>query len=273
LGIVDTKFSAISPLSKIIYSGGNYSAFLIGMFPISADDNVTGYFHLPNYRLIGEWFIGTIVWLYIISPLLYKCLKKNLLLTLTISIGIADSIFKFAQVPSILTFFIVRIPEFSFGMVLFLLKDFIEKNNILLTKIMAVLGAILIAYGLYFGSATKNIFEKIIFGAPFNIFQYLFAAAITVYFSYYIVTYLNENFSGIMMKFNAFSNISYVAMLIHHFVIYRLNDIYHFSNSSKFGVAVFFVMVLFFTIFFSEQIHKIYKPLEEKLIKRRGFFD
>ena len=169
-------------------------------------------------------------------------------------------------------FFGIRIPEFSFGMILFLLKDSISKNSSLILKIMTILGITFIGYGLIFSSHT-NIISKIIFGAvPYGVIHYSLAAAFITYFTYIFVKYLNEKFPKITARFNSFSNISYVAMLIQHVIIYRLNDIYHFTTLTKSGVFFFFLLVLLTTIFLSKQILKIYKPVEENLIKRRWYF-
>lgn len=273
LGVFSPKISAFSPISKVMAPDGSGWAFVVGMLPLAADDNVTKFFQLPNYRMIGEWFIGTIVWLYLISPLVFKCLKKNLIISTGIIVAISLSLFKFGSLPSPLTFFMVRLPEFSFGMVLFILEDFINKNDKKVFTIMSVLGIILVAYGLIFGNPEKSIFARIILGTPLNLFQYIFAAAIISYFAYVLVKFLNEKFERSMEYFNSFSNVSYVAMLIHHFVIYRLNDLYHFTKLGKFGVVFFLIVTIFATVFLSEQIHKVYKPLEERLIKRRLFLE
>ena len=183
------------------------------------------------------------------------------------------SFFKFGHLPSPLTFFMVRLPEFSFGMILFILEDFISKNDRKIFIVMSVLGISLVSYGLIFGNPEKSIFARIILGTPLNLFQYIFAAAIISYFAYVLVKFLNEKFPKIMAYFNGFSNVSYVAMLIHHLVIYRLNDMYHFTKLGKLGVIFFLFVTIFATVFLSEQIHKVYKPLEERLIKRRLFLE
>ena len=116
LGIFNPQIAERSPLNWLTHIGGSINAFLIGMTPLGMDINLTNYFHIYPYLFVGEWFIGTILWLYLISPLLYKCLEKNLWLTILIFIVLAKCFLKFIVPPSPATFFIIRIPEFSLGM-------------------------------------------------------------------------------------------------------------------------------------------------------------
>ena len=277
-GMFEPSLADQSPLKKVINTGGSYTAFLIGMTPLSMDRNFLFIFDLPVYKFIGEWFIGIIIWLYLISPLLDKCLRRNFFLTVFAAILISFGTFeltKFLHAQGLITkaqvgvVFPVRIPEFLFGMILYVKKDFIAAHFQKLIYIFAGLLAVLTCYELNFYPYKGSFFEKLIMDHPPNIWKYLFAASIFTFLIYSASIYLNKRFENLMAWFNNFSKISYVAMLIQHVIIYRFTASYDFSTMSKFGILFFLAVIILTTIFLSEQIHKVYKPLEERLIKRR----
>lgn len=274
LGMFEPEIANQSPLQNVVNVGGNYAGILLGMLPLSTDLYLVRLLNFPVYGFVGEWFMGTIIYLFLISPLLYKLLRWNFFVTVAAAVIISLTTFNITldwkaagYIAENSVLFTVRIPEFLLGMILFTYRDFIARNRKILNRVFIVLAAILIAYGLNFNVNAKSFWDKIILGDATNFVQYLVANAILVYLVFELLAYLNENFSGIMARFNSYQDISYDAMLIQHVVIYRFVLSYDFSNLSKFGVAFFLVLIIFTTVFLSRQIQKIYKPLEEKLIK------
>lgn len=71
-----------------------------------------------NYYQIGEWFLGVIICLYIIFPLLRWCMKKSLVMTCIGVIGtyIACVLWFHTTLP-LDCFFLARVPEMMFGMI------------------------------------------------------------------------------------------------------------------------------------------------------------
>ena len=279
LGIFEPQIAEQSPLKNVINSGGNISALLIGMLPLSMDVNFMKFFDLQVYGFIGEWFIGMIIYLYLIAPLLYKFLCRYFFITVLSSIIISIGSFELTKIlhaqgiiAEVGIFFPVRIPEFLFGMILYLYQDFILSEKRKLIYIFTIFAGGLVLYALKFNQNAGSFWEKIILDNPINICQYLLAAVILIFFIYVAAVYLNEHFKKLMQVFNNFSKISYVAMLIQHVVIYRFALSYNFSTISKFGAIFFLIMIILTTIFLSKQILKIYKPVEERLIERRLFF-
>ena len=273
LGMFEPKIATQSPFNSAIH-GGNWQELLLRLFPVSADVNLLGFLGFNKFSaFIGEWFIAAIIYLYFIAPLLYKCLKKNSALTIIASVIISVKFIHFSALPMPITFFGGRIQEFLAGMILYHYKDFIVENFSRLNKTFIVLAAGLIIYAAYFNTAAQSIWVKTLLGKPYNIYQYLIADAIVVYLSYAVAVYLNKHFEKWMTPFNNFSQISYVAMLIQHVVIYRFAWSYKFSDLGKFGVFFFFVAILMTTIVLSEHLKNIYKPIEERLIKRRFFVE
>ena len=74
LAFLNLKFLNHLPLKYIVFSGGSYKSFVLGMFPI--DLNLLHWLNLKPYIFIGEWFIGALVILYFISPVLYFLINK-----------------------------------------------------------------------------------------------------------------------------------------------------------------------------------------------------
>lgn len=74
----------------------------------------------PTFYLLGEWFLGVIVLIYLVFPLLRALLnKKPVLLLILTAAGYAGSLVLCTQVPYPLapaTLLFVRIPELVFGM-------------------------------------------------------------------------------------------------------------------------------------------------------------
>lgn len=74
LACLNLKFLNHVALTHIIFSGGSYKSFVLGMFPI--DLNILHWFNLKPYIFIGEWFIGALVILYFLSPVFYFIINK-----------------------------------------------------------------------------------------------------------------------------------------------------------------------------------------------------
>lgn len=83
-----------SPLVGATYVG-EYLSFFLFMFPI--DLNVTNFLGIKINGFVGEWFMGAIIWLYLISPFLYTCAKKFPIPALLISIAISCLTFYAAE--------------------------------------------------------------------------------------------------------------------------------------------------------------------------------
>lgn len=77
----------------------------------------TALWYGPNFYQLGEWFLGVIICLYLVFPLIRFCLKKSVLVTVAGSAAIFVSCILFFQATlPIECLFLVRIPEFLFGM-------------------------------------------------------------------------------------------------------------------------------------------------------------
>lgn len=277
LGIFEPGIAIQSPFTNVINVGGSYSGIIVGMLPFSMDLYFISFLNFPVYVFVGEWFMGTIIYLFLISPLLYKILRWNFFITVVASVTLSLTTFyltlplkELGYISENSVLFTVRIPEFLLGMIFFVYQDFISRNRRKLNRIFTLLAIILISYGLNFNVNLESFWDKIIFDTPVNFAKYILADVILVYWIFELVMYLNEHFTGIMARFNSFYDISYEAMLIQHVIIYFFAASYNFSTLSKFGVLFFFVLITLTIINLSKYIQKFYNPIEEILIKKGG---
>ena len=107
-------FIEIAISHKTLFWAGNPLKLILSFFGID------GYFYyiIPNYHLVGEWFLGAIIFLYILYPLLCRCINKNILIIpiIVLFVYIDAYITKFFIIHDILRPFIY-IGLFYFGMI------------------------------------------------------------------------------------------------------------------------------------------------------------
>lgn len=244
------------------------AGILFSIVPVDA--NLIKFFNLPSATITGEWFIGTIIYLYAAAPFLYAGLKKNPALMVLLSFALAFAAGTVSlglhfegRIFSPSAVFAVRLPEFLAGMILFRHQNFIAQN-------IRAIAAVFIFFAAYnfLLSQHASIWAKIFIG-EFGIS--IPAAVFMIFIAYAAAVRLNEIFPRACKKFNAFSNISYMAMLIHHQIIFQLER-YIFVPPSWLKATALFALVLIVTAAASEIIRRIYKPLEDRLIKGGKIF-
>ncbi len=235
---------------------------------LPVDINLIVYFVLPSYHLVGEWFIGVIIYLYALAPLLYKAVKINLPLTMALSVAVALLVNgaavdlqddgKLFSADAVFTF---RVPEFLMGMIIFRYKDFLNEKIRALTISAGAVALILASHNLL-NNPNTSIWGKIFLGRDWT---FICLAICTIIIFYAAANYLNAKFPVALAPFNSLSNISYMAMLIHHTIIFQL-EIYFFPQDVQ-QAEILFVVIVILTVLASVFVHKIYKPIEDKLIK------
>ena len=242
----------------------------IALAIVPVDVNLIKFLDLPLKQIIGEWFIGTIIFLYAVAPLLYAGLKKNLPLTVLLTFALAVFVENIAlgwlaagKIYSQDFIFAVRAPEFLAGMILFRHQNFIAQN-------IRAIAAVFIFFAAYnfLLSTNVSIWAKIFIG-EFGIS--IHAAVFLIFIAYAAADTLNKKFPRACKNFNVFSNISYMAMLIHHQIIFQLERCL-FVPPSWLKATALFALVLIVTVIASEIIRRIYKPLEDRLIKGGKIF-
>ena len=154
--------------------------YLIGIIPSSLlfDDNLLSY--LFRYTTIGfwtgsiywEWYIPSIVMLYLVSPLLKELIDKNRFYVLGVAICTLGVVYflisnEYVHNRSDFFFFLYRIPAFIFGMIC--------------------------AYWIKIGFSNKYFYLLVAIGIPF--FAYLFPLHHQIYnYKYFSLTFLLPSF-------------------------------------------------------------------------------
>jgi peptidoglycan/LPS O-acetylase OafA/YrhL len=220
--------------------------------------------------LTGEWFIGTIVWIFLFSPLIYKFLRKSVPATVIGSVIIAGITANFLQdfetqgrIFAVQTIFLVRMPEFIIGMVLFMYRDKIFKNSSCAVAILLTVAMVI--YSALSDINHQSVWLRYYFGEVINV-HFVLAAVLSVYVSFIAADFMNKNFGKFMAKFNSFKDISYMAVLIQHLVIHLFERFINFNSIGLIGATVTFIVIMVLIILMSELMKKYYTPFEKKLL-------
>ena len=230
-------------LSSVVFNTPNFFKnyapldVVFGMIPI--DLNLLKFFEIDYLFLVGEWFVGTIIWLYLLAPLIYKFLLKNIPATMTAAVIVA-------------------------GIVASFLLEFETQG-----KIFAV-QTIFLAVAMTIFTTLQNIdfpsvWIKYYFGDVIN-FHFVLSASLSVYVSFIAAEFLNRNLKVVMLPINKFKDISYMAVLIQHLVIRLFDKVFDFKTIGGLGAISVFFLILFVIIILSEIIKKYYTPFEKKLL-------
>ena len=254
-------FINLTPMTKVLFVGGDYKALFLGMLPL--DIYFYTYLDLKGYWFIGEWFIGTLVSLYIIAPLVFWLAKKIPFVTMVIFLGISIAIYNASANLPIHGFWfsLVRLPEFYLGTLLYLYKENFTNKKVILTCVGMVIISFIIGVMQY-----NNMFIADRF-IPLEPRSFIFSLPLIIV-TFYTCEKLNKKYN--IAIFNSYSKISYVFMLIQHIVINTFMWNFDEHNFSKFGVLVFLIIIFVVTIYLAKKITDFYKPIEELILKKKG---
>ena len=224
-------FNNLSLLKNLIYSGHLKRLF----FNIFGLDGYLLY-RFKSFSLVGEWFLGAIIIIYILFPLLSIVSKGNIIINNILFFSLYFFIYKKKN------FFII-IPErniitcifsFYFGMESFKLKKIFLDNNI----------SFLISFLLLFIFCTIKI----------NIKFYVLIHQIQgfcLFIVLYKVGYYAMN-SKINFLFDKISHISYSIFLLHHKLIIYILSIY---NPEKWHAHILLITFIIIITIISSNIH------------------
>lgn len=271
LGIVEPSLVQRSPFFNFFYGDRNYLEMLLSLIPV--DVTLIKHFDLQIYWFVGEWFVATIIYMYFIAPLLDKILRYNFFFALILSLTVSIAAFYYFSELGMITknstafaiIFIVRIPEFLLGMAIFIYRDYIAKHRSAIKNFCLPILLTVTAYSLITVDNNQSItfWGKIFVADP----RWFIVSLPIIYLFFDFAKWLNEKFSASLEKFNSFSDISYMAMLIQHVIIYLFADSFDLQKMSTFGIWFIFALIVLTVIFVSKKIHDIYKPIEEWCIK------
>lgn len=211
--------------------------------------NVTSYF------FIGEWFIGAIIFLILLAPLIRNSINAAPNLTVLFSVIVSCVLFFLAReyVSNPYWLFTSRLAEFSFGMYFIKNIEFMKKNAGTIALLSLVIVLTSIADAMSHGASFKAIFPR----SPASLLTYIPL--------FYIVFYLCEKLNRYVSKINMLKSIaeySYVMMLTQHVIIYFILSRSNLTNLSILGILSLFTISVALIFLSSFLISKISSPIE-----------
>ena len=242
-------FTEIAVFRKHIFWGGHPLKLILSLFGID------GYFYYisPNYYLVGEWFLGAIIFLYILYPLLCRCINKNILIIPVIMLLVYIDAYKttFLITHDILRPFIY-ITLFYLGMITIKYRNLFFDN-----KIIGLISLILFLY---------LCFIKVQIPCTDQIHGF-FLFIVLVQTGNYVM-----NFSASHI-FNFLDKISFPIFLFHHQII---NVVFKYYNPADIKYAFLaLILIIMITIICAKIMQeivnfifktRIFKNLESKFL-------
>lgn len=199
------------------------------------------YYQSPNYYLIGEWFLGAIIICYILYPVLSLLINRMEMVTTIIFIGLFLFVaivnpFQIMQNRNIITCLFME----WIGMLLMKHQDAISQQGNYTLILMLIICCVLYC--------VKLPYSKFILNICFSISLFVLLWKVS--------GFLISN-NVIQQLIMAISGISYQIFLVHHVVLYDLEEKWREQHVSygKSGVVLLYYIVLIFT--FSEILAKV----------------
>ena len=197
---------------------------------------------IPTFYILGEWFLGCIISMYVIFPLLRKMVIKIPKVTLGIILGIFIFMEYFYQLPLAKdVIFLTRLPELCFGM--YFVK-YIKKVNFP----MALVSLFVIVINWIVKPQISNDIQVLYIG----IASFLFLMYVSEFF---------KNFTSIKDFCNYISKYSYAIFLTHHVIITYMTSTFVLDNLSKKGSYILFLCCFIVTLYSSQCLFKLEKKV------------
>lgn len=220
------------------FPGGDWTLLLFSLLGFDGYFASLGFIGFNFYKL-GEWFLGCILLLYLVFPLLYQGIDKKPALTVVLTLGlcICYRIWTHVQsVPFMANFFFLRIPELLMGM-LFIKYDIRNKPKLMfgIAGIAAVCGWLL-----------RNHIMPLTLCV--SICMLLFA----------LLTWLGDKIKGNTVSQILFqlANLTYPVFLVHHWMISRLVRGFDLAGLSRRSCYVFYAIYLLFSFVLAHFLKK-----------------
>ncbi len=209
-----------------------------------------GYFlyKAQNYYLVGEWFLGAIIIIYILYPILLSLLTNNYGIIINIFICFFDYLFMYKK-----DFFIIInerniitcITSFYFGMTVIRFKKLILDNKVLCA--LAFFFFIILCY--------------------IKISSFILIHQIQGFFFFILLVKIGQfaMYNKFFKIFDEISNLSYIIFLYHHQIIF---DILKINTSVEW---YFHLLSVFIIIIITYIISKIHILVLNSIVKSRLF--
>lgn len=212
-----------------------------------------GYFiqRIVNYYTVGEWFLGALIFVYALYPLLLKAFNKNDKLTLFTLICLTSIVYIF-DIPVISPGFpgiCESCLKFCFGMMIYKHVNLLENKHIIFSSIICT---VLL---LVFKKMISHVFIELLFSLALFILLYNLGNTVKCKFV--------EEISGI----------SYQVYLFQHLIIIDLLEIYNPTNllPSLFMLMICIIVILLCAKMLNVLVRriqksKIYLKIENKIL-------
>lgn len=236
--IYPTFWCAFVPIFLFLFyfNGGIYGdvpkvRIILTVFGLDGYLGTMGYL-LPNYAVIGDWFVGCIVCLYAVFPFVHFCVVRKPLLSALVA---GTLLIAFGARFNYILFFL-RIPEMMAGMYYIMYRDTIKKHK--LAELIAALAcmAVLILTSLV-AIKVPLIYQFVVTGsAAFFFFNYAYEQLSRFPKAYKLCNSLCKTCS----------KYSFEAFLVHHILIWvlvRRFDLKILSNSRN-NLMLFLLFLL-----------------------------
>lgn len=201
-----------------------------------------------TFYLLGEWFLGCIVLIYLVMPFLIKAVKKKPLLTFVISLVVYILLVLFYNLPlpiSVVIF--TRLPEVIFGM---LFVAYIKKVKVAyLLPSLAVL-----ALNTVLAPHINDSFQTTYVG----IATFLVLVFISQFFEFAVA----ENICSEIGKY------SYAIFLVHHQVISQITSKFNLDTLTRGNSYVLFLLCLSVTFILSKILFDTEKYLVSHVFRK-----
>ena len=264
-GLIDRDIAGYSPFCRAAYEANYFENFICAL-PI--DMNLFIWLKINFVPFIGEWFMSVIIFMYFLAPPLKWCAERAPLVTLAVSIAVSLIVFNATQELSEngrLAYnwwlVLVRIPEFLFGMILAIKRDFILKYR---RRLELVAGIIFVAYTIYF-LIHKAHTTFLYFDCEPKVFLISFP---TIFLFFSAVERLNRLPSELMQRFNDLAGISYPIMLIQHPIIFLFEAEFEFERFHSFGIIYVLLLLIGLIVFLSGFVKRFSEPVEKFFLRR-----
>lgn len=229
----------------------SFGSMLLSFFGL--DGYLSSFFSINSWYLIGEWFFGFIIIIYIIYPKLYSLFKANKYVYLLACLVVVYIVSKF-QLIMPLRVVPLRLLEFSTGM---LIATFSNNNTRqIFFKILIILGALILNEGL------------IKFGIFYVIVKLILIDIVFYYIACEIAKIFSSNKSRIFIFLKNFvvllSGISFPFFLIHHVVILKTIKSLNITN-----IYWYIIMITIICFIFAYFVFLIDRKIMKKLVFRK----
>lgn len=214
-------------------------------------------YKFATFNIVGEWYIGCIMIIYLIYPILKKCIDKKPKLTLITLMIIYLLSIRYYNLGLLMDRFpLIRLLDFSLG--IYFARIIINKNHSDKRKLIAfILCLIVMIYTLFI---KNNIFV---------IYNITLGGLSLFYVLYYLASFIKNDV--VKRIINLISKKSYIIFLVHH----QISNLLSFKfggeilyRSRFYFIFIIYIFLIIVTVMIVEKIYKRIIDFKTELINK-----